>query len=382
MWGTCALLVALLVILAAGPAAAVPPGRYQLGFLVAGGPLGIESASFLAGARLAVARIATSEYLPGAVRLSLRVEGVADDTASAAAAFNRLAADPRVLAAACCIREATAAALAGLAPRRGLPLVLFGAGGGGLARLPWVYSMAGWPGADEPGIVRRLARGMKIRNAGFFAPSDDAGLRRRAEAVRAALEHTGVPSFGLFQAPAAAPDLAVPAAAIAAASPDMLFVFASASATGTLIAALRARGWTGYIAATDAIAPAALQHRLGAVLADIPFATDFSEVATPAATHFARAFQAVTGDLPDPYAARGYETVWLVAQALRGLPDSGEADIRAALASAMARIGTLDLNLYGGETMRDGQLQVRARRLVMWTTTAGLTGWWPIGAAE
>lgn len=372
-----ALLLALAGGLAAGPAAAARPGTYGLGLLVPGGHEAIEATSFRRGVRLGIAEVALTDYLPPAVRLALHEVKVDEGVAAAASGFNRLAADPFVLAVACCIRQATAQAMAAVAGRDRLALLLYGPGGGGMGRPPWIYSVAGWPGADEPSLARRLVRGLHARSVALFAASDDAAWRARAAAVAAGLQRAGVALRGTVRAPADAGDLAVPASRIAAARPDLLFVFAGAATTGTLVAALRAAGWSGQVAATDAIASPLLARRMGGLLDGIPFATDFSELATPAATHFARAYRAAYGDLPDAYAARGYALAWLVAQALRGTPAGVGQGVagRAALAASLAAIGPTRLDLYGGETMRAGQLVVRARRLVRWGGPGGLEAW-------
>ena len=355
-----AALLSLLVWLV-HPAQALEAGIYRLGFLTsAAGPLALEAESFRRGAQLAVAQINAGGLLGPGTRLDLAERDAGDDAAQAVRRYDGLLADPRVMAVACCVRTASAAALAPLARRDRIPLVLYGAGGGELAAPPFVYSVAGWPAAD------------------------DAGLRARAAAARAALEKAGLHTLGTAEAPSADTDMTVPATRLAALRPDLIVLYATALPSGRLVAALRGRGWQGAIAATDALAPAALFARVGPVLAGVPFAADFA-VPDPARgagggrAAFTRAYEAMFAGPPDPYGARGYTAVWLVAQALRTLP--GQPD-RAALARAMARLGRLDADAYDGMSMRGGQMVVRSPRFLAWTADGGLARWTRADAAD
>ncbi|MBN8892071.1 MAG: amino acid ABC transporter substrate-binding protein [Rhodospirillales bacterium] len=379
-----AALLSLLVWLV-HPAQALEAGIYRLGFLTsAAGPLALEAESFRRGAQLAVAQINAGGLLGPGTRLDLAERDAGDDAAQAVRRYDGLLADPRVMAVACCVRTASAAALAPLARRDRIPLVLYGAGGGELAAPPFVYSVAGWPAADEPGLLRRMARALGARNAAYFMPADDAGLRARAAAARAALEKAGLHTLGTAEAPSADTDMTVPATRLAALRPDLIVLYATALPSGRLVAALRGRGWQGAIAATDALAPAALFARVGPVLAGVPFAADFA-VPDPARgagggrAAFTRAYEAMFAGPPDPYGARGYTAVWLVAQALRTLP--GQPD-RAALARAMARLGRLDADAYDGMSMRGGQMVVRSPRFLAWTADGGLARWTRADAAD
>ena len=97
----------------------------------------------------------------------------------------------------------------------------------------------------------------------------------------------------------------------------MIMVWTTQTPAAGIIAALRARGYSGAIATSDAIAPAPVFKKIGEPLAGIPFPLVFAPelAATPEAKAFVAAYTKVVGEAPDVYSAQGYTAIYLIAQA-------------------------------------------------------------------
>lgn len=363
--------------LAATPAMALDPGSYRIGFITANtGALAFAGQSFTHGAELAVEQVSGGGYMGMGARLELVTREGGGEAGRSIQAFTQLAVDRTVIAAACCILSPIAGAIKPLALRNHLPLVIYGASAPGLPSLPYVYSVTGLPGPEEVAMSRRIAQVLKPQTVAYFVLSDNDAYQGRFKASQAVMEAAGARTVAVVGVLSTDTDLTAAATQAVALKPDLMMVYTTQTPAAGIIAAVRGRGWTGMVSATDAIAPAAVFRKVGPALAGVPFPVNFSAEAaeTSRAKAFVGAYNAKFNADPDLYAAQGYSAIWLIAQGLKALPGK---PTREALAAAMAKIDTADHDVYGGLPIENGQAATRYTLFLNWTPDGRLTAWNP-----
>ena len=361
----------------AAPALALDAGTYKVGFVTDNtGPLAFAGTSFSRGAELAAAQISAGGYMGAGTKLELVEKEGAGDAARSIQSYNQLIADRSVLATSCCILSPIAGALKPIALNNKVPLVIYGATAPGLPSLPFVYSVTGLPGPAEVAMSKHIAAQAKPQTVAYFVLSDNEAFQARFKASQAAMEAAGAKTVGVVNVLSADTDFTAPATQAIALKPDLMMVYTTQSPAAGIIAAVRARGWTGMMSANDAISPAAVFKKIGPPLAGVPFPVNFSPDAseTPKAKGFIEAYTAKHGSAPDLYSAQGYTAIWLIAQGLKSLPGK---PTREALATALSKITVLDHDVYGGLPITGGQAETRYTLFLNWTADGKITAWKP-----
>ena len=108
-------------------------------------------------------------------------------------------------------------------------------------------------------------------------------------------------------------------------NPDLIMVWTTQTPAAGIIAALRARGYTGQITASDVISPrSGLQEdRRAARRRAVPDRLRVPR--SPKAPRRRSSSRAITkkfGEAPDTYSAQGYTALYYIAQGLKGLEAS------------------------------------------------------------
>lgn len=361
----------------ATPALALDPGTYKVGFITDNtGALAFAGLSFTHGAELAVEQISSGGYMGMGAKLELATREGAGDAARSIQGFNQLAADRNVVATACCILSPIAGAIKPIALNNHLPLVIYGATAPGLPSLPYVYSVTGLPGPEEVAMSKHIAQVLKPKTVAYFVLSDNDAFQGRFKASQGAMEAAGAKTVGVVNVLSADTDFTAAATQAIALKPDLMMVYTTQTPAAGIIAAVRGRGWTGMISANDAISPAAVFKKIGPALAGVPFPVNFSaDVSeTPKAKGFIEAYNAKFGANPDLYSAQGYSAIWLIAQGLKSLPGK---PTREALAAALAKIDTLEHDVYGGLPIENGQAATRYTLFLNWTPDGRIAAWNP-----
>lgn len=360
----------------AGIAGAAPDaGEYKLGIVSDDtGPLAAAGISFHNGADLAIEEINAKALAGEGVSFTLEVKDSASDAARAVQAMTQFAADRKVMAVTCCILSSIAGAVGQIATSSQLPLVIYGATREGLPQEPYVTSVVALPGPQEVMLAERMAAEVDPKSVAFFKQSDNDIFLARAKSIEEVMKASGAEISAEVFVLGADTDFTGPATQAMATNPDMIYVWTTQQAAVGIITALRQRGYEGVIVTSEVISPPAVFQKSGKTVADIPFALSFQPGVsdTEVAKGFIQAYSDKFGALPDVYAAQGYTAVQFIAQAMKSLDG---APSRADLAKAMWGASAIDINLYGGQDMANGQAHTPATLIVNWTPEGEVKLW-------
>ena len=375
-FGAGAVLAACVASTALTPAHAAPAaGEYTIGFVTEmTGPLAAAGVSYNRGAQVAVEAINASKWIGAGVTVKLSEKESGSDAARSVQALTQFVADRNVLAVTCCILSPVAGAMRPVATNAKIPLVLYGATLPGLPQPPYVTSVVALPGPQEVKMTKTIIESLKPKSVAYFVNADNEGFQNRFKAAQKVMEEAGVKTAGVVSILSADTDFTAPATQAMGLNPDLIMVWTTQTPAAGIIAALRNRGYAGPLTASDVIAPNAVFKKIGEPLAGVPFPIAFAAgVSTsPEAKSFADAYQKKYGELPDTYAAQGYTSIWYMSQGLKSL--SGK-PTREALAEAMAKIGSIEHNVYGGLPMVAGQADVQKALVVNWTKDGKIAAW-------
>lgn len=359
-----------------GPASADPePGEYKIGFVAEEtGPVASAGLSFLHGAELAIEHINSEGSAGQGVTLTMDKKDSGSDAARSVQALTQFIADRNVIAVSCCILSPVAGAMEPVATNAKIPLVLYGATRPGLPKLPYVTSIVVLPGPQEVKMTELLAEKLQPKTVTYFVNADNDGFQGRFKAAQEVMEKAGIKTGGVINILSNDTDFTAGATQAIGTNPDLIMVWTTQTPAGGIIAALRNRGYTGPISASDVISPAPMWDRIGEALAGVPFPVSFAAqmAETDEAKAFAEAYQAKYNTVPDNYASQGYTAIRYIAQGLKSLDGK---PTREALAEAMAAITEIQPNVYGGLPMRDGQADVEKALIANWTKEGKIAAW-------
>ena len=361
-----------------GAARAAPPaGDYKVGFITENtGALAFAGQSYWHGAELATEEVNAADYVGKGAKIVLSDKESGSDPARAIQAMHQFIADRTVLATSCCILSPVVGSVKPVVLNAKLPLVIFGATAPGLPQPPLVTSMTILPGPKDVATARAVVEAMKPKTIAYFVAADNDAFKARMAAAQQAAEAAGAKTAGVISVLSADTDFTAPATQAMALKPDAIMVYTTQGAAVGVITALRARGYAGPIVGNDVLSPQSVFKKMGQAVVGVPFPISFSATASdvPEAKQFAAAYQQKFSAPPDIYSAQGYEVVWFLAQALKSL---SAAPTRESLAGAIGQIKSIDHNVYGGETMHNGQAETAGTLIVAWTAEGKLATWTP-----
>jgi len=372
-------ILALAAALLAMPASAagLPAGDYKVGFITDNtGPLAAAGLSFTHGGELAAEEISASGAIGTGAKLVLSEKEAAGDPARAIQDMNQFIADRGILAVTCCIISPVAGSLKPVVLEAKLPMVIYGATMQGLPSPPYVYNVAGLPGPKDTATARHVAEALKSKSAVYFIAADNDAFKARLAPSQAALEAMGVKTLGTVSVLSADTDFTAAATQAMGLKPELMLIYTTQAPAAGIVAALRTRGYTGTIVGNDVLAPATMFKKLGTALVDVPFPLGFSVdlAATAQAKAFVAAYQKKFNSPPDLYSAEGYSAVWFIAQGLKSLDGAAS---RESLAAALARITSIEPNVFGGLPVDAGQAATKDTLIVSWSKDGTLVPWAP-----
>ena len=365
------------VFLASGPASAqkLAAGEYSIGFITEiTGPLAAAGVSYWRGAQLAAEEINAEGWMGKGSTLTLVAKESGSDAARAVQALTQFAADRNIVATTCCIISPVAGALRPVAVSSKIPLVLYGATRPGLPQLPYVSSVVVLPGPSEVKMMEQLVKVIKPKTVTFFVNADNDAFQDRFKAAQKATEAAGVKTAGVVSILSNDTDFTAPATQAMATNPDLISVFTTQTPAVGIISALRARGYKGPINTSDVISPSAVFKKAGEAVVGIPFPIQFSAdvSSTKEAKSFVANYEKKNKEPPDTYSAQGYTAIYYLAQALRSMDGK---PTREGLADALAKVKSIERNVYGGLPMVDGQADVQNSMLVAWAASGKIVPW-------
>ncbi|MEJ5990858.1 ABC transporter substrate-binding protein [Ramlibacter sp. PS3R-8] len=365
-------------LLGVGSAAwAVDAGTYKIGFIAdRTGPAAFAGVSYARGAELAIEQINAGGSLGAGAKLELTEREGSSDAAKSIQGYNQLIADRGVIATSCCIFSAIAGALKPIATTNKVPLVFYGATAPGLPAPPWVYNVTGLPGPQEVAMSKHLAETLKPKTVAYFVLSDNDAFQARFKASQAVLEAAGAKTAGVVTALGADTDFTAQATQVIALKPDLIMVYVTQTPAASFIAAVRARGWTGRMAANDAVSTAGVFKKIGPALAGVPFPVNFSPDLTDAAAGkaFVASYKKKFDAEPDVYSAQGFMAMQFIAQGLRSL--SGK-PTREQLGEALAKVTVIPNDVYGGVNVVNGQVESKQILFLNWSADGKVVPWKP-----
>lgn len=374
-----AAMAALASVGMAAPALAqgVPAGDYKLGFITENtGALAFAGQSYWHGAQLAAEELNAAGTLGKGVKIVLADREGASDPARSIQAMHQFVADRTVLATSCCILSPVANSVKPVVVSAKLPLIIFGATAPGLPQPPFVYNMTILPGPKDVATAKTVAEALKPKTVVYFVAADNDAFKARMAGAQQGVEATGAKTAGVISVLSADTDFTAPATQAMGMKPDAIMVYTTQGAAVGVITALRARGYTGPIVGNDVLAPETVFKKMGQNVVGVPFPISFSPTVSNSgpAKAFTDAYQKKFGGPPDIYSAQGYEVVQVFGQALKGLP---AAPTRESLAQALSQVRTVETNVYGGETITDGQAETTGTLIVAWTADGKVAPWSP-----
>lgn len=369
--------VALAVAALAFPtvARAVEPGDYKIGFITDNtGPIAFAGLSYWHGAQLAVDEISASGYMGTGAKLSLVDRESGSDPARAIQGMHQLIADRSIIATTCCILSPVAGSLKPIVLGAKIPLVIFGATAPGLPQAPYIQSMTILPGPKDVATATHVAEATKPKTAVYFVAADNDAFKARMAAAQKALEAMGVKTAAVVSVLSADTDFTAAATQAMGTKPDMMLVYATQTPAVGIVAALRAREYTGTIVGNDVLSPEPVFKKLGAASKGVMFPISFSAslVQSDDGKAFVTAYRKQFNADPDIYSAQGYAVGYFIAQGLKSIPGK---PTRETLAEALSKITQLDHNVYGGERIVDGQAETKDTMIVSWSPEGKLVPW-------
>ena len=370
-------LVAVLVAHAA-PARAqgLAAGEYKVGFITENtGAIASAGQSFWNGAQLAVEAVKAAKYLGGAT-IVLDPKESGSDAARAIQNTNQFIADRSVLAVSCCILSGVASSLKPIVTEAKTPLVIFGATAPGLPAPPWVYSMTILPGPKDVATAIKVTDAVKPKTAAYILAADNDAFKGRMNTTRQALEAKGITTAGVVNVLTRDTDFTAAATQVMGLKPDVILIYATQGAATGSVTALRDRGYKMTIVGNDVLSPAPVFKKMGDSVVGVPFPVSFSDTIaeTPEAKAFVAAYQAKFNSPPDIYSAQGYQVVWFIAQGLKSISGT---PTRESLAMALSKVTKIDHQVYGGESMKDGQAETNGTLVVAWSAEGKIVLWSP-----
>lgn len=330
-----------LVLVAWGPDRAAPAGsgpiRIGAVFSETGGLRSIGSPG-LAGMRLAAAEINRRGGLLGR-RLQIAAADSRSRPAAVARAVRRLIEDERVVALGG-LNDSTLALAAGpVAQRAGIPFVTAGAT---LPTLPTtvgdMFFMAAFGDDAQAHAIADVARkDLRARSAFLVVDRGSDFTRALARFFRQRFVARGGTLAGRLSYASGERDFAAVMARVRAlpTAPDVLFFSALPSEAGRLTRQARAAGLMQPILSGDGFDTPLLRREAGTLADDVYYSTHVAlDNSAPRIRRFVRAYRKRYGRTPpNAFAALGYDTMRLIASAIRRAGSSEPGAIRNALAA-------------------------------------------------
>ncbi|MGD6979080.1 MULTISPECIES: ABC transporter substrate-binding protein [Citricoccus] len=325
------------------------------------GPVAYAGVGAARGAELAVAEVNEQEYLGKGVSLVLEEIDSAGEIERASSEVTRAVSDSEVSVILGPIQGQQSAAVAPVTESRQVPIVFTQSASDGVvigdytfratAPMHTFYHHAAEYLADEG-----LTDVAVLYNSTYPTLAE---LAEKHLPEMAAAEGLNVVESVPVQS--TTQDFTAQAQALAGKEPDAVIVLLLSSQSVTAMTQLRQAGYDGqFVGNTNNAGGNAAEA--GEHSVDMVYPVDFSAAQQdPEATRFVTAYQERFGDLPQTYAAEGYDAVWWVARAIRASGDSSREGISRGLQQVAAEgfTGAMGDLTFEGNDMRVPGVLVR-----------------------
>lgn len=302
------------------------------------------------GAQLAIDEINDQGFLGDGVSISMEQSDTAGKIDRAVSDMTKAMSDPQVAAVLGPTMGQQAAAVAPLVNQRKVPTVFTQSGAEGVvtgdytfratAPMESYYEIATQWLADND--LKDLSL---IYNATFptFAILGEDVVPEQAKEL-------GLDIGQSLQTQSTTQDFTGQAQQIASANPQAVVMLLTAPQSVTFLKQLRQAGYAGQVVATS-VQAAGNVAAAGAAADGLVYPVDFSSAMdSEDARTFVEAYQQKYGEMPDPYAAEGYDALWWMAH---GIKDSGSSS-REGIQQGMAQVARDGFTGAMGEITFDG----------------------------
>ncbi|WP_191681769.1 ABC transporter substrate-binding protein [Janibacter melonis] len=349
---------------------------YKIGAILAEtGPIAGAGKTFANGARIAVEQVNDGDLMGEGRAIELVEKEGSEDPAKSANVAAQLAADPSVIASACCILSTVAGAAKPIAAKQKMPLVLWGATDIDLADPPYVYRTVTMPQPANEKLAQEVVAAEDVKTVAYGVMTDNSGIVSQAEAFKKGFEAAGAQSSGQVGTLSTTTNFTSAASDLISKNSDAVVVVGTQSNAVGLIAALHDKGYKGQVVTGQTISGSGVFESQSDALEGVPFPVYFlASEAEGKAAEFATAYEEKYGEEPDDYAAQGYMSIYTIAM---GIKEAGEDVTRESLSTALEGMSGLDDTIYGPVQFEGGQLEAKsAVTAVSYTAPDGVIAPW------
>lgn len=325
------------------------------------GPVAYAGVGAASGAELAVAEINEQGFLGEGVTLNLEEIDSAGEIERASAEVTRAISDQDVSVVLGPIQGQQSAAVAPVVEARQVPVVFTQSASDGVVIGDYTFRATAPMHTFYDHAAEYLGE-EGLTDVAVLYNSTYPTLAELAETHFPAMaEASGLDIVENIPVQTTTQDFAAQAQAIAQEDPDAVVVLLLSAQSVTAMAQLRQAGYDGqFVGNTNNAGGNAAAAGQDAV--DMVYPVDFSAAQQdPQAVDFVEAYQAEFNELPQAYAAEGYDAVWWVARAIQASGDSSRQGIRDGLAQVAQEgfAGAMGELTFEGNDMRVPGVLVR-----------------------
>lgn len=292
------------------------------------GPVAYAGVGAARGAELAVQEVNGQEYLGEGKRLVLEEIDSAGAIERAAAEVTRALSDKDVGVILGPVQGQQSAAVAPVVEARKVPVVFTQSASAGVVIGDYTFRATA-PMHTFYGHAAEFLAKQGLTNVAVLYNSTYPTLAELAETHFPAMAHAeGLDIVQSIPVQTTTQDFTSPAQKLAQQNPDAIVVLLLSSQSVTAMTQLRQAGYAGqFVGNTNNAGGNAAQAGQHAV--DMVYPVDFSAAQQdPHAKKFVEAYRNEFGELPQTYAAEGYDAVWWIAHAIKASGDSSREGIR------------------------------------------------------
>jgi branched-chain amino acid transport system substrate-binding protein len=331
------LLVSLLLSACGGTGAGNLPAGITLGAVVdLTGATSIYGTSIQKGIDLAVKQVNDQTFFGQGHKLSVVYEDPAGDPQQAVAAFNKMIANPDIVAILVPTLSTEALVADPLAQKAGLPVIASSNTVVGIVEIGNYIFRTSLPESTViPNTIKVVATALKLTKVAILYGNDDAYTQSSYEVFKAALQAEAITILTEETFLKGDTDFTTQLNKIKSLGPDAIIVSAYVDEAAGIMTQARALGipeTVRFIGGNGINSPKLAQIAGTAAEGAISGSAWYQSNTFPASVDFVTAFTALYGSAPDQFAAQAYTAAWVTAIAIKNAGSVDHAAIRTALA--------------------------------------------------
>ena len=297
------------------------------------GPVSFAGENSTKGIDLAVEQINEQGFL-GDTKLEIDLKDASDSTQEAASLATQAVSDKSYSAILGPGLSSQASAISPRAEKGEIPVIYYQAGSDGVLVGDYTYRVTA-PAASYYHIIGDYLAEKKVKTAAVLYTSGNPTLTELGEkAVPGVIEENGVTIKRSDTVSNDTQDFTAVTSEIIKADPDAVFLLLLGPQNPRAVSQLKQKGYDGEIIGMTTMGAGNLETA-GEDAAGVVWPSNFSARSeVPSTQEFVKAYEEKYGELPNNYAAEGYDAVWLLA---RGIKEANSAD-RVAIREGIAKV--------------------------------------------